>query len=97
MASAITRNGKTYRTAHTFKFSSPEAGQIVGEVELHEGGEISESEVDSMIEADKADAELEQQERDFIKDDEEDAAAQLINLKSKRFKSKSKLNMKGSK
>ena len=78
MASEIIRDGKKYSVSHTFKFDKD--GNIS---ESYDGGEISESDVDSIIEADKLDAELEAQEKQFAKDDADFEADQLINIKSK--------------
>lgn len=84
MASEIIRDGKTYKVGYTFEIKD---GKFTGGG--HKGGEISESDVDSIIEADKLDAELLKQEQQFAKDDADFEADQLINTKSKS-KSKSK-------
>ena len=89
MAKEIIRDGIKYSVAHTFIFDKD--GNIS---ESYDGGEITESDVDAAIEADRLDAELLKQEEQFAKDDADEAAAQLINIKSKS-KSKSKSKTKG--
>ena len=81
MAKEITRDGITYKAAHTFKFD--DNGEII---ESYEGGEITEADVDSIIEHEQANKELEQQDKDFERDDAEEEAAQLINIKPKNKK-----------
>lgn len=87
MASEITRDGKTYKVAHTFKFDSN--GAIS---ESYDGGQITESDVDAIIEHEAANAELEDQDKYFAMLDAEEKANQSIKTKSK---SKSKSHKKG--
>ena len=79
MAKEIIRDGIKYSVAHTFEFDKN--GEIS---KSYDGGEITDSIVDSIIEHEKMNAQLEKQDRQFAKDDEEDRKNQLIN--TKKFK-----------
>ena len=89
MAKEIIRDGIKYSVAHTFKFDKD--GNIS---ESYDGGEISESDVDSLIEHEKANAELEKQDKMFAMIDAE-AAEDEANIIKAKSKSKSKSKTKG--
>lgn len=78
MASEIIRDGVKYKVAHTFKFDKD--GEIC---ESYDGGEITESEVDSIIEHEAANAKLDRQDKFFAMLDAEEKANQAIKTKSK--------------
>ncbi|MBQ7576936.1 MAG: hypothetical protein IJT21_01570 [Synergistaceae bacterium] len=59
MANEITRDGVTYKVLRTFEYDEN------GELQSREGGEITDELIDSLIEQDRIDAELEAEEREL--------------------------------
>ena len=88
MASEITRDGKTYKVLKTFDIKKMSDGDF--ELEEREGGELTDKEVDEMIETEKLEAELEAEEQELIKAEEESKRDDKNDLKLLKRKGKNK-------